>query len=95
MRLTDDFVNELRTQFPALSRTHDSALAVFFDGPAGTQVPQRVIDAIGNYLIHHNANHDGLFATSRESDQLLEEAHTAAAQFVGTVTRGRSPSAPI
>ena len=40
---------------------------MFFDGPGGTQAPQRVIEAMSHYLAHTNANHGGLFATSRES----------------------------
>jgi cysteine desulfurase family protein (TIGR01976 family) len=84
MRMTDELVNELRSMFPALSRRDESGPVVFLDGPAGTQVPQRVIDAIGNYLTRHNANHDGVFATSRESDRLLSDAHAAAAEFVGS-----------
>jgi cysteine desulfurase family protein (TIGR01976 family) len=82
--MTDELVNELRSMFPALSRRDESGPVVFLDGPAGTQVPQRVIDAIGNYLTRHNANHDGVFATSRESDRLLSDAHAAAAEFVGS-----------
>jgi cysteine desulfurase family protein (TIGR01976 family) len=84
MRMTDELVNELRSMFPALSRRDESGPVVFLDGPAGTQVPQRVIDAIGNYLTRHNANHDGVFATSRESDRLLSDAHAALAEFVGS-----------
>ena len=76
-------VCSLRNQFPALARQHNGQPVVFFDGPAGTQVPQRVIDAIGDYLAHRNANHGGLFATSRESDAMLDEAHRAVADFVG------------
>jgi cysteine desulfurase family protein (TIGR01976 family) len=56
---------------------------VFFDGPAGSQVPHRVIDAIGRYLAETNANHDAVFSTSRESDALLAEAHRAVADLVG------------
>lgn len=56
---------------------------MFFDGPAGTQVPQGVIDAIADYLSHRNANHGGLFATSRESGAMLDNAHRAAADFLG------------
>ncbi len=41
----------IRGQFPALAQTVGGHPAVFFDGPGGTQVPQRVIDAIGAYLI--------------------------------------------
>jgi cysteine desulfurase family protein (TIGR01976 family) len=78
-----ELVPALRRQFPALARTHRDLPVAFFDGPAGTQVPQRVIEAIGNYLAHHNANHGGAFATSRESDRLLDEAHRAMAQLLG------------
>ncbi len=84
MTLTDRIVADLRVQFPALSRKHGHDLAVFFDGPAGTQVPQSVMEAISNYLTQHNANHHGVFATSKESDQLLDRAHAAAADFVGS-----------
>jgi len=56
----------------------------FLDGPAGSQVPQCVIDAIGDYLANRNANHEGEFATSYESDEMIENAHRAAADFLGT-----------
>ena len=82
MTLAAESVAALRRQFPALLREIDDRPAVYFDGPAGTQVPQSVIDAIGHYLSHHNANHDGQFATSRESDQVLHEAHEAVAQML-------------
>ena len=48
-----------RRQFPALARRVADSPAVFFDGPAGSQVPQRVVDAVGRYLIETNANHGG------------------------------------
>ncbi|HTN75675.1 MAG TPA: aminotransferase class V-fold PLP-dependent enzyme, partial [Pirellulaceae bacterium] len=73
----------LRRQFPALSRLHHEQPVAFFDGPAGTQVPQRVIEAMSDYLAHKNANHGGAFATSRESDRLLDEAHRATADLLG------------
>jgi cysteine desulfurase family protein (TIGR01976 family) len=72
-------VNYCRRQFPALLRRPN---AIFFDGPAGTQVPQRVIDAIVNYLTNCNANHGGVFATSRESDQIVRRAHEAMADLL-------------
>ena len=68
-----------RSQFPALTHRAD---AVFFDGPAGTQVPQRVIDAIVHYLTHSNANHGGVFATSVASDRITDAAHQAMADFL-------------
>jgi cysteine desulfurase family protein (TIGR01976 family) len=73
-----------RRQFPALARTIQGQPAAYFDGPGGSQVPQQVIDAVGRYLAQTNANHDGLFQTSRESDAMLESAHCALADFVGT-----------
>ncbi|WP_425615884.1 cysteine desulfurase-like protein [Anatilimnocola sp. NA78] len=83
MKFTPEVLEHCRRQFPALSRRVGDQPAVFLDGPAGTQVPQRVIDAIGNYLAHNNANHGGLFATARDSDRLLDEVHRAAADFLG------------
>jgi cysteine desulfurase family protein (TIGR01976 family) len=72
-----------RAQFPALSRKQDGQPVVYLDGPAGSQVPQCVIDAISGYLIESNANHGGRFMTSRESDAMLASAHEAAADFLG------------
>jgi cysteine desulfurase family protein (TIGR01976 family) len=75
-------VHALRRQFPALNRPRDGRLPVFLDGPGGTQVPQRVLDALVAYLTTCNANHGGLFATSRESDRVLQAAHEAAADLL-------------
>lgn len=70
-------VEELRSQFPALNSDR-----VFFDGPGGTQVPQQVINRMEKYLIHMNANHDGAFSTSQQSDNLVKETREAVARFV-------------
>lgn len=83
MTLTLDQVHALRGQFPALARLHHGRPIAFLDGPAGTQVPQRVIDAISDYLVRCNANHGGIFSTSVESDALLDQVHAAAADFLG------------
>src|SRR6202522_1330585 len=72
----------VRAQFPALSQTVDGHPAVFLDGPGGTQVPQRVIDAISDYLRTSNANADGVFATSQRSDAMLAGARVAMADFL-------------
>ena len=79
-----DRISEIRSQFPALSKTVNGKTAVYLDGPAGTQVPHRVIEGIAEYLSNSNANHGGLFATSYESDRKLDDAHQAAADFLGT-----------
>jgi selenocysteine lyase/cysteine desulfurase len=67
----------IRSQFPALRRD-----AIFLDNPAGTQVVRTVLDRMNNYLVEHNANHEGAFATSRESDALVEDARQTAADFL-------------
>ncbi len=83
MLLTTAQVESCRRQFPALSREVDGRPAVFFDGPAGTQVPQRVIDAVADYFSRTNANHGGHFVTSQESDAMLDRAREAVADLLG------------
>jgi len=72
-----------RAQFPALKQEVNGYPAVFFDGPGGTQVPQRVIDAMRDYLVRSNANTHGAFATSRRSDEIIATAHAAVADLLG------------
>jgi cysteine desulfurase family protein (TIGR01976 family) len=75
-------LTRIRSQFPSLAQTVNQHPAVFLDGPGGTQVPQRVIDAISNYLAHHNANTGGAFETSRNTDRIVAEARAAMADFL-------------
>src|ERR1051325_217323 len=72
----------VRSQFPALAQTVNGQPAVFLDGPGGTQVPQRVIDAINDYLKGSNANTHGAFATSERTDLVIEEARKAMADLL-------------
>jgi cysteine desulfurase family protein (TIGR01976 family) len=75
-------LSPVRAQFPALNLKDAGRPPVFFDGPGGTQVPQRVIDAVSRYLAYTNANHGGPFRTSRESDAVLAAAHEAMGDFL-------------
>jgi cysteine desulfurase family protein (TIGR01976 family) len=72
----------VRSQFPSLSQTVNGHPAAFLDGPGGTQVPQRVIDAISAYLSHDNANTGGAYATSRHTDAMIARARAAMADFL-------------
>ncbi len=72
----------IRAQFPSLSQTVNGRPATFLDGPGGTQVPQRVIDAISDYLRCDNANTGGAYGTSRNTDAMLAEARGAMADFL-------------
>ncbi len=76
----------LREQFPALARREAGNPVVFLDGPGGTQVPQRVIDAVSRYYREMNANDGGAFVTSEASDAVVAEAHAAVADFVGAAS---------
>jgi cysteine desulfurase family protein (TIGR01976 family) len=59
----------------------------YFDGPGGTQVPQQVVDAVSNYLLHHNANTHWVYPTSVETDALLWQARQAMADFLNASPR--------
>jgi len=80
---TDDIasVDEIRRQFPALERMHNGQPVAYFDGPGGTQVPRSVVDAMADYLFHHNANTHWLYPTSEETDALLLRARERFAEF--------------
>lgn len=76
-------VQAVRAEFPALQRQVGGRPAVFFDGPAGSQVPQRVADAVSRYLLETNANEGGAFTTSRLSDEGVVQAREALGAFLG------------
>lgn len=67
----------VRKQFPALERP-----AIFFDTPGGSQIARQSMDRIQNYFLECNANHEGAFETSRQSDHILEMAHEAMADLL-------------
>lgn len=67
----------VRGQFQSLDRP-----AVFFDNPGGTQIAKHSLERINRYLLECNANHEGAFPTSQQSDAILHEAHAAMADFL-------------
>ncbi len=73
---------EYRDHFPSLALERHGTPVVYFDGPAGTQVPQECIDGITNYLRTSNANTGGAFLTSARSDELLAQAHEVMAEYL-------------
>jgi cysteine desulfurase family protein (TIGR01976 family) len=73
----------VRNQFPALKRLVDGRPAAYLDGPGGTQTPQRVIDAVADYLAHRNCNIHGAFVTSEETDAVIQAAREAGADLLG------------
>lgn len=68
-------VNEIRKDFPILSRTVNGKPLVYFDNGATAQKPQQVIDAISHYYAFQNSNiHRGVHTLSREITIAYEEA---------------------
>lgn len=69
--------NKVRHQFPALHRKE-----VYLDNPGGTQTVKNSLDRVLEYLIEYNANHEGVFATSRQSDEVIARSRAAMAEFL-------------
>lgn len=74
-------VATLRKQFPSLALADGGRPRVYFDNPAGTQVPQQVITRTVECLTERNANLGGYFPTTVQAGQLVDEAHQAMADF--------------
>src|SRR5439155_4680129 len=72
----------IRGRFPALERRHQGLPVAYFDGPGGTQVPRGVADAMTDYLFRHNANTHWRYPSSVETDEAIETAREALADFV-------------
>jgi cysteine desulfurase family protein (TIGR01976 family) len=76
-------LEETRAHFPALQRKHKGFPVAYLDGPGGTQTPQPVVNAVTNYLLHHNANTHWNYPTSAETDAMLDQTRAAVADFLG------------
>src|SRR5271170_6139589 len=72
----------VRAQFPSLQLRVNGQAAAFLDGPAGTQVPKQVMDAVQKYFLTSNANTCGAFATSRSNDATIAASRVAMADFL-------------
>jgi cysteine desulfurase family protein (TIGR01976 family) len=73
---------EIRRCFPALARIHNGYPVAYFDGPGGTQVPRTVVEAVDDYLYHHNANTHWAYPTSEETDAIIDSARSVLAEFL-------------
>lgn len=75
-------LDAIRSQFPALERTHNGRPVAYFDAPGGTQVPRVVAEAMTDYLFHHNANTHWPYPTSEETDAIIAGAREAMADLL-------------
>ena len=71
----------VREQFPSLKLQVNGHAAAFLDGPAGTQVPKQVMDAVQSYFLTANANTYGQFQTSQRTDEMILAARASMADF--------------
>ncbi|MGP2491169.1 cysteine desulfurase-like protein [Mesorhizobium sp. PUT5] len=77
-------IGAVRSRFPALSGAGD--LPVYLDNPAGTLVPQQVIDAVADAMARASSNLGGFFEGSRRAEAIWLEAHRAAAALLGAAS---------
>jgi len=81
-------IDEVRAKFPALGIRDGDQSRIYFDTPAGTQVPLHVINRTTRYLTEQNANSGGYFRTAVDTDALLDESHAAMADLIGASDPG-------
>ncbi len=76
-------VQSFRNHFPSLQRLHNGKPLIFMDGPGGTQIPNQVIDSISQYYKTSNSNTHGVFITTQETDQIMEDMRVHVAALLG------------
>lgn len=79
-------VDVVRGEFPSLAIEHHGAPRVYFDNPAGTQVPRLVIERMTECLVEANANLGGFFETSERADAVADGAHVAMADLLNAAS---------
>jgi cysteine desulfurase family protein (TIGR01976 family) len=77
-------IDDVRSGFPALSRTVNGMPAAYLDGPGGTQVHESVIEAMTGFMARGGSNLHGPFATSHETDATVDAARHAVADLLGS-----------
>ena len=77
-------VNEIRKDFPILSRKVYGKPLVYLDNAATSQKPHAVIETIAYYYQNYNSNvHRGVHALSMEATEHYEAARGKVANFIG------------
>jgi cysteine desulfurase / selenocysteine lyase len=81
-------IDEIRAEFPILSREIGGEPLVYLDNGATSQKPLAVIDALDRYWREHNANvHRGVHTLSEEATALYEGARETVAGHLGADRR--------
>src|SRR4051812_20264339 len=75
--------NDLKRDFPALSRLVNGKPVVYLDSAASAQKPQGVIDAMSRVMEEHYANvHRGVYTFGSETSAAFEGARKKVARFI-------------
>lgn len=81
-------IENIRSQFPILSREVKAHPLVYFDNAATTQKPQCVIDALVNYYTQNNANvHRGIHSLAEEATANFEATRDTVKSFIHAAYR--------
>jgi cysteine desulfurase family protein (TIGR01976 family) len=72
----------IRAAFPALAEEDDGKPRLYFDNPAGTQVPSRVTQRMTDCMLRANANTGGYFETSKRAGDIASGARYAVRDFL-------------
>lgn len=80
--------DEVRALFPALAIRDEGRARVYLDAPAGSQVPQRVLERMHEALVSSCANDGARFRTSQGTRRIVEEGLRAAADFLNAGSDG-------
>ena len=75
-------LDAIRACYPSLAETDDGVARIYFDNPAGTQVPSQVVDAMSQCMLSANANIGGYFRTSKLAGRIAHAAQHAMADFL-------------
>lgn len=76
-------IDDVRSKFPALSSAANGKYPLVFDNPAGTQLPQTVIDAVVFGMTNAASNLGGHFNGSIAADDIWTRAHEAMVDLLG------------
>lgn len=76
-------IQEIRSQFPVLTREVNGKPLVYLDNGATSQKPKYVLDVLDEYYEKYNANvHRGIHTLSQEATDKMEEARRKIQQFI-------------
>lgn len=83
MTKTNDYINQLRADFPTLNQSVNGKPLIYLDNGATAQKPQLVINRIRDYYEKENANiHRGVHTLSQEATEAYEHARKSIQKFI-------------